>query len=126
MLLRGVVQIRFLHLYSKSLQNTFVKEFFFGKVASLRHAALLKIKSFAGSFKDFDLMCRGNYILEKLSAKYLSMYDFLEFTSIIDPFLPCKIYFHVSKMSHQKLLNIIQPHKACVDNIQSFQKQLFL
>ena len=91
------LKIRFLHLYSKSLQNTFVKEFFFGKVASVRHATLLKIKSFAGSFKDFDL------ITEKFSAKQLSMDDFLEFTSKIDPFLPCKIYFHVSKMSHRTL-----------------------
>ena len=126
MLLRGVSQNPFSPLVLKILAKYFCEGVFFGKVASVRHATLLKIKSFAGSFKDFDLMCRGNYISEKFSAKQLSMDDFLEFTSKIDPFLPCKIYFHVSKMSHQKLLNIIQPHKACVDNIQFFQKQLFL
>ena len=52
------LKIRILHLYSKSLQNTFVKEFFFSKVASFRHATLLKIKSFAGISKDFNLKWR--------------------------------------------------------------------
>ena len=102
------LKIRILHLYLKSLQSTLVKEFFFNKVPSFRHATLLKIKLFAGISKDFNLKWRGTAFQKSfgktsLDGWFLLLHDFLEFTSVFDTFLPCKIFFHVSSRSHRRL-----------------------
>ena len=108
------------------IQIPCVKDFLFWKIASFGHATLLKLKSFVSIFQDFDLMCRATTFQKSFRISpngwFLPLNDFLELTSMFDSFVPCKILFHVSTRAIEHRIT----HKSCVDNIQFFQKQLFL
>ena len=82
------------------------------------------MKTFTDIVPGFDLQCRAARLQKRfcrtpLDGCFLLFHDFLEFTSIFDAFLPCKIIFYISTRSHRKLQNIIQ---AYVDNIQLSKK----
>ena len=108
------------------IQIPCAKDFLFWKIASFGHACLLKLKSFISIFQNFDLMCRATTFQKSFRISpngwFLPLNDFLELTSMFDSFVRCKILFHVSTRAIEHRIT----HKSCVDNIQFFQKQLFL